>query len=78
MIEKANNYHVLSLQREPCNTMLLNNLLEPKSYGIAMQRDSPHTKRFSVAILQVSLPLFILFRTKLCQLSNIKLFVFDT
>ena len=43
----------LTLQRQPCNTMLLNNLLEPKSYGLAMQRDSPYTTEFTVAILEV-------------------------
>lgn len=41
--------------REPCNTMMLENLLEAKSYGIALQRNSELTNQFSVAILQVIL-----------------------
>lgn len=39
--------------REPCNTMMLENLLEAKSYGIALQRNSELTNQFSVAILQL-------------------------
>lgn len=42
--------------RNPCNTMMLENLLEAKSYGIALQRNSELTNPFSVAILKVSLP----------------------
>ena len=45
---------LLSIQKKPCNTRLQNNLLEPQSYGIALQQDSPYTKKFSVAILKVS------------------------
>lgn len=39
--------------KEPCNTMMLENLLEAKSYGIALQRNSELTNQFSVAILQL-------------------------
>ena len=39
--------------RKPCNTMMLENLLEAKSYGIALQRNSELTNEFSVAILKV-------------------------
>ena len=40
-------------KKSPCNTMMLKNLLEAKSYGIALQRNSDMTNQFSVAILQV-------------------------
>ena len=40
-------------RRNPCNTMMLENLLEAKSYGIALQRNSELTNQFSVAILEV-------------------------
>lgn len=40
-------------RRNPCNTMMLENLLEAKSYGIALQRNSELTNQFSVAILKV-------------------------
>lgn len=40
-------------RRKPCNTMMLENLLEAKSYGIALQRNSELTNQFSVAILEV-------------------------
>ncbi|XP_020632392.1 glutamate receptor 2-like isoform X2 [Orbicella faveolata] len=39
--------------RNPCNTMMLENLLEAKSYGIALQRNSELTNQFSVAILKL-------------------------
>lgn len=39
--------------RNPCNTMMLENLLEAKSYGIALQRNSELTDSFSVAILKL-------------------------
>ena len=45
-------------RRNPCNTMMLENLLEAKSYGIALQRNSELTNPFSVAILKVILRLF--------------------
>lgn len=41
--------------RNPCNTMMLENLLEAKSYGIALQRNSELTNPISVAILKVIL-----------------------
>lgn len=40
-------------QKSPCNTMMLKNLLEAKSYGIGLQRRSDLTNPFSVAILKV-------------------------
>ncbi|XP_078361238.1 glutamate receptor 2-like [Oculina patagonica] len=40
-------------RRNPCNTMMLENLLEAKSYGIALQRNSELTNQFSVAILKL-------------------------
>ena len=42
--------------KQPCNTMLLTNLLEGKSYGIGLRRHSDLTNDFSVAILKVSHP----------------------
>ena len=41
-------------QQKPCNTRLLNNLLQAKGYGIALQGNSPYTNDISVAILDVS------------------------
>lgn len=46
-------------RRNPCNTMMLENLLEAKSYGIALQRNSELTNQFSVAILKVIIVAFI-------------------
>ena len=40
-------------QRGDCNTRLINNLLASKSYGIGLQRYSPWTNKFSIAILKV-------------------------
>ena len=40
--------------KEPCNTTMLKNLLEAKSYGIALQRNSDLTDQISVAILKVT------------------------
>ncbi|XP_074637316.1 glutamate receptor 4-like isoform X1 [Acropora palmata] len=40
-------------QKSPCNTMMLKNLLEAKSYGIGLQRRSDLTNPFSVAILKL-------------------------
>lgn len=40
--------------KDPCDTMMLKNLLEAKSYGIGLQRYSDLTNQFSVAILEVS------------------------
>lgn len=40
-------------QKSPCNTMMVKNLLEAKSYGIGLQRRSDLTNPFSVAILKV-------------------------
>lgn len=45
-------------QQKPCNTRLLKNLLQAKSYGIGLQQNSPYTNRISVAILAVSEKLF--------------------
>ena len=45
-------------QQKPCNTRLLSTLLQAKSYGIALQQNSPYTDRISVAILAVSNELF--------------------
>ncbi|XP_068679822.1 glutamate receptor ionotropic, kainate 2-like isoform X2 [Montipora foliosa] len=40
-------------QQKPCNTRLLNNLLQAKGYGIALQGNSPYTNEISVAILEL-------------------------
>ncbi|KAK2574078.1 Glutamate receptor 2 [Acropora cervicornis] len=40
-------------QQKPCNTRLLNNLLQAKGYGIALQGNSPYTNDISVAILDL-------------------------
>ena len=40
-------------QQKPCNTKLLNNLIQTKSYGLGLQRNSPYTNRITVAILKV-------------------------
>ena len=40
-------------QQEPCNTALLKNLLEAKSYGLGLRIDSEWTNRLSVQILKV-------------------------
>lgn len=45
-------------QQKPCNTRLLNNLLQAKGYGIGLQQNSPYTNRISVAILAASDELF--------------------
>ena len=45
-------------QQKPCNTRLLNNLLQAKAYGIGLQQNSPYTNRISVAILAVSDEIF--------------------
>ena len=42
-------------QQKPCNTRLLKNLIQTKSYGIGLQRNSPYTNRITVAILKVSI-----------------------
>lgn len=41
-------------QQKPCNTRLLNNLLQAKGYGVGLQKNSPYTNQISVAILEVS------------------------
>ena len=46
--------------RNPCNTMMLDNLLEAKSYGIALQRNSELTNPFSVEILKVIIKNFLI------------------
>lgn len=40
--------------REPCNTMLVRNLFEVKSYGFGLPKNSEYTNALSVAILKVS------------------------
>ncbi|XP_032238520.2 glutamate receptor 3 isoform X2 [Nematostella vectensis] len=40
-------------QRKPCNTMLVKNLLDAKSYALGLQRNSEWTDGISVAILQL-------------------------
>ena len=40
-------------KKSPCNTMMLKNLLEAKSYGIGLQRNSDLTNQFSIEILKV-------------------------
>lgn len=40
-------------QQKPCNTRLLKNLIQTKSYGIGLQRNSPYTNRITVGILNV-------------------------
>jgi len=40
-------------QQKPCNTRLLKNLIQTKSYGIGLQRNSPYTNRITVAILKL-------------------------
>ena len=40
-------------KKKPCNTMMLKNLLEAKSYGIGLQINSDLTNLFSVRILKV-------------------------
>lgn len=40
-------------QQKPCNTRLLKNLIQTKSYGIGLQRNSPYTNIITVAILKV-------------------------
>ena len=40
-------------QQKPCNTKLLKNLIQTKSFGIGLQRNSPYTNRITVAILKV-------------------------
>ncbi|EDO41291.1 predicted protein, partial [Nematostella vectensis] len=39
--------------RKPCNTMLVKNLLDAKSYALAMRRNSEWTNLISVAILEL-------------------------
>ena len=41
--------------QEPCNTMLVKNLLEAKSYGFALPKNSELTTSLSVNILKVKL-----------------------
>ena len=41
-------------KRKPCDTMLVKNLLEVKSYGFGLPKNSKHTNRLSVGILEVS------------------------
>ena len=41
-------------QQKPCNTRLLDNLLQTQGYGIGLQQNSPYTNKISVAILGVS------------------------
>ena len=40
--------------RNPCNTMLVKHLLETKSYGFALPKNSELTTNFSINILNVS------------------------
>lgn len=40
-------------QQKPCNTRLLKNLIQTKSYGIGLQRNSPYTNRITVGILNL-------------------------
>ncbi|XP_020899711.1 glutamate receptor 2 isoform X2 [Exaiptasia diaphana] len=40
-------------QRKPCNTMLVKNLLDAKSYAIGLQRNSEWTNKISVTILEL-------------------------
>lgn len=40
---------------EPCNTMLVENLMEAKSYGFALPKNSELTTNLSVNILKVSI-----------------------
>ncbi|XP_027060273.1 glutamate receptor ionotropic, kainate 2-like [Pocillopora damicornis] len=40
-------------QQKPCNTRLLDNLLQAKGYGIGLQQNSPHTNKISVEILEL-------------------------
>lgn len=47
-------------QQKPCNTKLLKNLIQTKSYGIGLQRNSPYTNRITVAILKVSIMVFVI------------------
>ncbi len=42
-------------QQKPCDTVLLKNLLEAKSYGLGLRIDSEWTNPLSVQILKVSL-----------------------
>lgn len=46
-------------QQKPCNTRVLNNLLQAKGYGIGLQQNSPYTNRISVAILALRERYFI-------------------
>ena len=40
--------------QKPCNTMLVENLFEVKSYGFGLTKNSEHTNELSVAILKVN------------------------
>lgn len=40
-------------QQKPCNTKVLNNLIQTKSYGLGLQRNSPYSNKITVAILKV-------------------------
>ena len=40
--------------QKPCNTMLVKNLFEVKSYGFGLTKNSEHTNELSVAILKVN------------------------
>ena len=46
-------------QQKPCNTVLLKNLLEAKSYGLGLRIDSEWTNPLSVQILMVKIHIFI-------------------
>ena len=49
-------------QQKPCNTKLLNNLIQTKSYGLGLQRNSPYTNRITVAILKVREIVFAMYK----------------
>ena len=51
--------------QKPCNTMLVENLFEVKSYGFGLPKNSEHTNALSVAILKVCM--FVLFRNLLAD-----------
>jgi hypothetical protein len=56
-------------QRKPCNTMLVKDLLDAKSYAFGLQRNSEWTNELSVTLLQVSK---ITSQTKVFNLEFIK------
>ena len=51
-------------QQKPCNTVLLKNLLEAKSYGLGLRIDSEWTNPLSVHILKVGFLLQFLYYLK--------------